>query len=75
MTKRKPVGSMTKATAKANKWKSAGRLSKDVQARIGEQLRKMHDDIVDQGVPDRFRSLLDQLGKTEPDDKGSSGGA
>jgi hypothetical protein len=36
-------------------------LNKDIQARIGNQLRAMHDDIVQQGVPDRFVDLLSRL--------------
>lgn len=45
-----------------------GELSKDVQARIGSQLRAMHDDIVNEGVPDRFIDLLSRL-----DNAGKSG--
>jgi hypothetical protein len=39
----------------------SGTLSKDIQSRIGSQLRAMHDDIVRQGVPDRFVDLLARL--------------
>ena len=35
-----------------------GTLGRDVQTKIGEQLRALHDDIVKQGVPDRFVELL-----------------
>lgn len=38
-------------------------LDRDVQAKIGDQLRALHDDIVQQGVPDRFVDLLSQLDK------------
>ena len=31
------------------------------QKRIGDQLRAMYDDLVQQPVPDRFRDLLEQL--------------
>lgn len=34
------------------------RLGRDVQVRIGDKLRAMYDDIVEQGVPDRFATLL-----------------
>lgn len=37
------------------------RLSTDVQRKIGSQLRAMYDDVVRQGVPDRFTELLSQL--------------
>lgn len=36
-------------------------LDRGIQARIGEQLRALHDDIVKQGIPDRFADLLSQL--------------
>jgi hypothetical protein len=41
--------------------KSRGRLGRDVQGKIGQQLRAMYDDIVNEGVPDRFSELLRQL--------------
>ena len=40
-------------------------LGRDIQSKIGEQLRAMYDDVVDQGVPNRFADLLKRL-----DDKG-----
>ena len=45
-----------------------GRLGRDVQAKIGNQLRALYDDIVQEGVPDRFVELLQRL-----DDKGEKG--
>jgi len=41
------------------------RLGKDIQSRIGQQLRTMYDDVVKQGVPDRFVHLLNRLDKDE----------
>ena len=38
-----------------------GKLGRDVQARLGQQLRAMYDDVVNQGVPDRFTELLNRL--------------
>lgn len=38
-----------------------GKLGRDVQARLGQQLRAMYDDVVNQGVPDRFADLLNRL--------------
>jgi hypothetical protein len=40
-------------------------LGKDVQARIGQQLRAMYDDVVAEGVPDKFAELLKQLDSAE----------
>ena len=37
------------------------KLSREVQARLGQQLRSMYDDVVNQGVPDRFTELLNQI--------------
>ena len=44
-------------------------LGRDIQTKIGQQLRAMYDDVVSQGVPPRFVDLLDRLEKL--DDKGS----
>lgn len=38
-----------------------GGLNSEIQSRIGHQLRAMYDDVVRQGVPDRFADLIKQL--------------
>lgn len=38
-------------------------LNRDIQTKIGQQLRAIYDDVVDQGVPDRFVELLRNLDK------------
>ncbi len=38
-----------------------GRLSRDVQSKLGETLHAMFDEIVKEGVPDRFSKLLEQI--------------
>ena len=43
------------------------RLGLDIQSRIGSKLRAMYDDVVQQGVPDRFASLLRQFDGYEPE--------
>lgn len=63
--KRKPTGEMNRE----NKPLKSGRLNRDIQNKIGEQLRKMHDDIVQQGVPDRFVELLSRLDSKKDSDK------
>jgi hypothetical protein len=40
-------------------------LGRDVQHKIGEQLRAVYDDVVNQGVPDRFAELLKRLDDRE----------
>ena len=37
------------------------KLGREVQARLGQQLRAMYDDVLNQGVPDRFSDLIKQL--------------
>lgn len=38
-------------------------LNREIQAKIGQQLRAVYNDVVDQGVPDRFAELLGRLGE------------
>jgi hypothetical protein len=42
-------------------------LGRELQSKIGQQLREMHDDVVREGVPSRFLELLAKLdqGKKE----------
>jgi hypothetical protein len=51
-------------------------LNRDIQTKIGQQLRAIYDDVVDQGVPDRFvellRSLDKEKGKGERTDEDST---
>jgi hypothetical protein len=46
-----------------------GGLNPEIQSRIGHQLRAMYDDVVRQGVPDRFADLVRKL-----DEPGAQGG-
>jgi len=51
--------------------KGDAKLTRDIQIKIGQQLRAMYTDVVDQGVPDRFVELLrqlDQEGKKKGDE-------
>jgi Anti-sigma factor NepR len=49
--------------------KPRGRLGRDVQNKIGQQLRAMYDDVVSDGVPDRFVDMLRKLDEQENGDK------
>ncbi len=51
-----------------NKPQSA-KLGRDIQARIGEQLRAMYNGLVQQPVPDRFVELLKKMDKREQEKK------
>jgi hypothetical protein len=53
----KDVKSQAKAAAPGAK----GGLNAEIQSRIGHQLRAMYDDVVRQGVPDRFAELVRKL--------------
>jgi hypothetical protein len=50
--------------------KRRGRLGRDAQVKLGKTLQAYFDDVVKEGVPDRFRILLQQA--EERKDKGSS---
>jgi Anti-sigma factor NepR len=41
--------------------KSEVRLGREVQARIGQQLRALYDDVVSQGVPQHIADLVTRL--------------
>jgi hypothetical protein len=49
--------------------RTPGRLSRSDQQRIGNLLQRAYDDVLNEGVPDRFRHLLDKL------DAGGGGGS
>ncbi len=65
MIERKPLGQQKPMEIEEPKTKKSGqkpaKLGREVQARLGQQLRAMYDDVVNQGVPDRFTELLDRL--------------
>jgi hypothetical protein len=41
--------------------KAGGRLSREDQRRLGDILQRVYDEVLRQGVPDRFKNLLDQF--------------
>ena len=47
-------------TSKKSDGKPA-KLGREVQARLGQQLRAMYDDVLNQGVPDRFSDLIKRI--------------
>ncbi len=56
----KEVKSQAKTAAKQ------GGLNAEIQSRIGHQLRAMYDDVVRQGVPERFAELIRKLDVPTP---------
>ncbi len=60
----------SQATKSTGPGKQCG-LNAEIQSRIGHQLRAMYDDVVRQGVPDRFADLIRKLDAPEG---GAAGG-
>jgi hypothetical protein len=48
--------------------RTGGRLSREDQRRLGDILQRVYDDVIQQGVPDRFRSLVNQLDGSDKGD-------
>lgn len=69
MNDTKSTGPRSQMEAGSTAGKTEAKLGRDIQAKIGQQLRALYDDVVNQGVPDRFAELLKRLDK--PDDKES----
>jgi hypothetical protein len=74
MTERKPVGQQkpmeTAETRNRKNSDKPAKLSRETQARLGQQLRSMYDDVVNQGVPDRFTDLINRInGNRNKDEK------
>ena len=69
----KPVGQKHTMDTAASRHKrpnaKPAKLGRDVQARLGQQLRAMYDDVVSQGVPDRFNELLNRLNGNDNKDR------
>jgi hypothetical protein len=61
MKRRKRMPSKSNKGPDMPSWNPPGALGRDIQTKIGDQLRAMHDDIVKEGVPDRFVDLLARL--------------
>jgi len=66
MNDRKPLGQQipmeTAATNRSKKGNAKpAKLSREVQARLGQQLRAMYDEVVNEGVPDRFNDLVNRI--------------
>lgn len=49
---------------------SGSGLSREATIKIGQQLRAMYDEVVKEGVPDRFNELLKRLDGDKGGDKG-----
>jgi hypothetical protein len=67
----KPVRPEATMNMEANLRKSRGRLNRETMNRLGKTLEAYYDDVRKEGVPDRFKELLQQLEGRQ--DKGTSG--
>lgn len=69
MNDRKPVGPQNQMETALTRSRKPGtkpaKLGRDVQARLGQQLRAMYDEVVSQGVPDRFNELLNRIDRNK----------
>jgi hypothetical protein len=61
MNIRKPSQQRQSKDLQGPEMKTVAKLGTDIKAKIGQQLRLMYDEIVDQGVPDRFAEILHGL--------------
>jgi hypothetical protein len=66
MNERKPLGQQKPMESVATNRSKKGipkpaKLSRDVQARLGQQLRAMYDEVLSEGVPDRFNDLVNRI--------------
>jgi hypothetical protein len=50
--------------------RKAGRLSREDQRRLGDILKRVYDDVIRQGVPDRFKLLLGEIEVSGPREGG-----
>jgi hypothetical protein len=55
------------ARAASTPHKPEARLGREVQARIGQQLRAIYNDVVNQGVPQHLADLVRRLGDQDQD--------
>lgn len=60
------AGSEETSAAVRRKSEGPPALDRTVQAQIGDKLRAMYGELVEQPMPDRFASILDRLSKGEP---------
>ena len=63
----KPESEDPMARSAATAHKPEARLGREVQARIGQQLRAMYNDVVNQGVPQHLTDLVRRLSDQDQD--------
>jgi hypothetical protein len=73
-TQHKPLKSEASMHTDAEVKKTGGRLSREDQRRLGDILQRVYDEVLRQGVPDRFKDLLNQDKDTAETMRGQGGG-
>jgi Anti-sigma factor NepR len=68
MNIRKPSWRRQSMKLQGSDMKPVAKLGTDVKVKIGQQLRVIYDDIVGQGVPDRFVEILRGLDDPSEDE-------
>jgi hypothetical protein len=63
----KPENLDPMASPAASPHKPEARLGREIQARIGQQLRAMYNDVVSQGVPQHITDLVRRLSDQDQD--------
>jgi anti-sigma factor NepR-like protein len=66
LTEHKPLRPEATMHTDAPVRKSGGRLSREDQRRLGDILQRVYDEVIRQGVPDRFKELLNDLDQSGP---------
>ena len=69
MSKGGPSQRKTRSDVRGAEANPVIKLGPDIKAKIGQQLRLMYSEVVDQGVPDRFVEMLKRL--DDPTEGGS----
>jgi hypothetical protein len=69
MNERKPSERDQQMDMEAKKGKKLPKLGPDIRTKIGQQLRTMYSDVLNEGVPDRFSELMRRLDEDGPGEK------
>jgi anti-sigma factor NepR-like protein len=64
---KKPVKPQSPRANEASGGGDGAGLNREIQHKIGQQLRAIYDDVVQEGVPDRFANLLRAIDKQSPE--------
>jgi len=69
MNKGGPSQRKTKSDVRATETTPVVKLGPDIKAKIGQQLRLMYNEVVDQGVPVRFVEILKRFDPVEEESR------